>query len=234
MFGTGYGTLTKFDGVDENTARERVRSMKNFGILEFQFYNAGAEYSGPPEGYTFRQEWTQPILQTRVQKHLLQAYVEEIAQVPAGRSWLYVNAMAWDPDRPLEDDFIKHGVHEVMSVSVPESGQPEPVTLLDVIQPNAAVAHYIAPRWGRFARHLGFDGIIWSMMKLPEAPACPGDWIGFLRVAREELAQFGLLQNSEFVDECHWASSMVTSTPPLVSFPVWSKWGQPVWTNWDL
>jgi hypothetical protein len=238
--------LTKFDGISSSEAQNHVEVMKSkFGILEYQFYNAFSQYSGPPEGYEHKDNWEQAVLQTHIQKNILNAYVQKINQHPRGRSWLIVNAMAWDPGVPFPPDFVAHGVHTILSISVNyplEAHKPSNATnqanatLLQVIEPSPAVATVIARKWGKFAKHMGFDGILWSMMKLPASGStverCPGDWHGFLATAKQELMKpdIRLLQNAEFVDGCH---SPASAYMDVVDYPVWVQWEQSIWTNWE-
>jgi len=97
-----YGSLSEF-WLDEEEMQNRVREMvDNFGILEFQFYDAFEGFSRPPADDASR--WKCAIQGRPVHRDAVEAAVREIHRL-GGRSWLAVHAAATDPN----DHDLTHG-----------------------------------------------------------------------------------------------------------------------------
>ena len=99
-----YGFLTHFE-VNTSEARRRVRQMYNdFGILDFQFYDAFYNYSRPMLGdsWVSKPSACFTAMPRLVRKETVKAYTDEIRKLPGGhaRSWLYVQAVA--ADEPMD------------------------------------------------------------------------------------------------------------------------------------
>lgn len=90
-----YGSLSEF-WLTETEIRQRVREMAdNFGIMEFQFYDAWEGFSHPP--HADKDSWNCKIQGRPVHKATLEAAVDEIRNLE-GRAWLAVHAAATNPN----------------------------------------------------------------------------------------------------------------------------------------
>jgi hypothetical protein len=209
-----YGFLTQFSDISVEDAKKRVREMQStFGIMEFQFYNAFAGYSNPPEAGA--DHWYSACFHTKVERAVLRAYIEEI-EFWGGRAWLTVQSMGTDPsDEDAQAGFKVYGQYEV-----------EDKPLIDVMAPTAEWAKHWAPRWIEFAKDLGFSGIHWNTLgnfegKLGEVSDVPG----FLRVTKPLVEEQDLGQTFNFVDGFEWDKSLVDDN--LIAFTFWPAWTKP-------
>jgi len=209
-----YGFLTQFSGISEEEARNKVRMMQsNFGIMEFQFYNAFAGYSHPPSKHS--KSWHTSLFEKKVERNILQAYIKEI-EFWGGRAWLTVQAMGTDVgDKHSQKHFQVHGQYLA-----------EDKPLVDVIAPTKEWGEYWAPRWIKFAKEVGFSGIHWNTLgdfkgKVGEHSDVPG----FLKATLPLVKAEGLGQTFNFVDGFQWDKSVVDDG--LVAFTFWPAWSRP-------
>jgi len=213
-----YGFLTQFTDIPEAEARMRIRRMwEVFRVLEFQFYDAFEGYSRPPQPVFA--SWVSSFGR-RVDRGILRAYIDEIRKI-GGRSWLYVQAMATDPnDTAAHSGMAVAGQHYV-------DGQP----LLDVVVTNAAWADRIAGTWAEFAASMGFSGIHWDTLGDRYHVSRQGaDLPGFLRHSNPVLRRHGLLQTCNFVDGYGWDRSLFggpSIVGNVIAFPYWEAWSLP-------
>jgi len=209
-----YGFLTQFSGISAEEAKNRVRLMQsNFGIMEYQFYNAFAGYSTPPSSDDMH--WYTACFNQKVERRILKAYIEEI-KFWGGRAWLTVQAMGTDPgDRKNQKMFKVRGQYMV-----------EKKPLVDVIAPNKQWGKYWAPRWIKFAQDVGFSGIHWNTLgNFDGELGQHSDVPGFLRATKPLMEEAKLGQTFNFVDGFQWDQSLMDEK--LIAFTFWPAWSRP-------
>lgn len=214
-----YGFLSTFGDITEEAARASVQRLVNdFGILEFQFYDAFHAYSPPPE--VVLEQWTTPLFNRPVRRDIIQAYTDEVRKL-GGRSWLYVQGMGTDPDDlQVQQGFTVIGKHRVNDQ-----------VLLDVVLPTAEWGKRVASPWASFAAALGFAGIHWDMLGNFKDRMSGASMVGdFLRATWQPLQERGLAQTCNFVDGFGWDESLIRGTgwsSNVVAFPYWEAWTLP-------
>jgi len=211
-----YGFLHRFGGISEEQARDKVRLMQaNFGIMEFQFYNAFSGYSHPPAQNETR--WYTGFGHNAVDRDILEAYIDEI-KFWGGRAWVTVQAMGTDVgDKESQKDFKVWGSYDA-------DGEP----LVDVVAPTAEWARHWAPRWVDWAKRIGFSGIHWNTLGNFEGLLGENsDIAGFLRETKRMVDRAGLGQTFNFVDGYGFDESLAPDRDKVVAFVYWPAWSRP-------
>jgi len=197
-----------------------VRLMQsNFGIMEYQFYNAFENYSTPPDSKR-RSHWYTAAFHVKVERDIVKAYIEEI-KFWGGRAWLTVQAMGTDPgDTESQNGFKVQGQYLVKD----DAGEDKP--LVDVIAPTSKWGKHMAPRWIKYAADMGFSGIHWNTLgNFDGELGGTSDVLGFLRATLPLVTEAGLGQTFNFVDGFQWDPSAVSDK--LVAFTFWPAWSRP-------
>jgi len=237
-----YGFLTHFE-VNTSEARRRVRQMYNdFGILDFQFYDAFYNYSRPMLGDSWVSKPSVCFtgMPRLVRKETVKAYTDEIRKLPGGhaRSWLYVQAVA--ADEPMEQ------MSKEFSPWLYKSGDQVAWTFdkkcLYVYRLTQAWADRMVDMWAPAAAEMGFAGIHWDQVgRVTDDPQEVAEMVSnvatFLRHTRKRLAEWDLRQTFNFVDGFGWHPSLYEhgSNSSTVEFPYWECWNdQTEWIFWSL
>lgn len=242
-----YGFITRFD-VDEEKARSNIRQLYNdFGIVDFQFYDAFASYSQQmtPDDRTWVSKASTCFTSHARLVHAatIRAYTDEIRKIPGhrGRSWFYVQAVG--ADEPFAN------VGDVATPYLRANGSQivlrgmDNAVCLYVYRLTGAWAKHMVDLWAPMARNLGFDGIHWD--QLGAVSDDPGQNVemaagvrAFLLQAGETLkSKWDLRQTMNFVDGFGWHPSLydVNTGEGLVEFPYWECWSDTTeWMFWNF
>jgi hypothetical protein len=241
-----YGYLTLFN-ISEAAARETVRTLhRDFGIVDFQFYDAFYTYSQPV--HPTRDSWiSKPsgcfTKQPRVvHAATIKAYTDEIRKLPGGlgRSWMYVQAVAADEPMSHHITFLPYTHRDGTQVSW--NGLDGNHCLYTYLLSSKWAAHMV-DLWAPAAVSLGFDGIHWDQLGRVSDDASQNAMMArgirdFLQGARQRLnSKFGLAQTFNFVDGFGWHESLYSGErgSGTVEFPYWECWSDATeWIFWSL
>lgn len=242
-----YGFITNFD-ISPADARSSVRQMYvDFGIVDFQFYDAFFEYSQPmpkdvnESGWVSKPSRCFTAFPRYVQKETVIAYADEINKLPGkkGRSWLYVQAVAADePASELSSNFTpylyKSGDHIAWTFDK---------KCLYAYRLSPAWADRMVEMWAPVARELGFDGIHWDQLgRVSDDPDQNAEMAASIptflkRTGRRLRDEWGLDQTFNFVDGFGWHPSLYYGDDGLnvVAFPYWECWNDASeWIFWSM
>eukprot|EP00928_Gymnodinium_smaydae_P034732 TRINITY_DN24549_c0_g1_i1.p1 TRINITY_DN24549_c0_g1~~TRINITY_DN24549_c0_g1_i1.p1 ORF type:complete len:404 (-),score=41.72 TRINITY_DN24549_c0_g1_i1:3-1214(-) len=245
-----YGFLTRFN-ISEAEARSAVRQMFNdFGIVDFQFYDAFESYSTPfPAHLNSSSSWIskpsacftdQPRL---VKAAAIHAYIDEIKRLPVhggGRPWLYVQAVAADePASSLQggkfDPYtLKNGTQITWTADK---------RCFYTYQLTSAWADRMVGLWGNAAKSFGFHGIHWDQLgRVSDDDGQNSKMASNLRIFLQRSHkrlwdEWRLRQTMNFVDGFGWHPSFYDSSSShnVIQFPYWEVWADATeWIYWSM
>ncbi|CAE8649073.1 unnamed protein product [Polarella glacialis] len=243
-----YGFITRFS-VSEAEARAAVRRLHaDFGIVDFQFYDAFYSYSQPFPG-TNKSWVSKPSVcftssPRVVHSSIISAYTDEIRKLPGGqgRSWLYVQAMAADEPAELLESIDSYEPYRMQDGS--QVVWTKDKRCLFAYQLAPAWADRMVKLWAPAAASLGFDGIHWDQLgrvsddAAQNAKLASGIGTFLERSGRELRRAWGLKQTFNFVDGFGWHPSLyqvVGAGGSVVEFPYWECWSDATeWIFWSL
>lgn len=241
-----YGYLSLFN-VSAEAARDAVRQLhRDFGIVDFQFYDAFYTYSQPV--HPTKDSWiSKPsgcfTKQPRVvHAATIKAYTDEIRKLPSGRgrSWMYVQSVAADEPFSHHSKFLPYSNRDGTQVSW--NGLDGNRCLYTYLLSRSWADHMV-DLWAPAAVSLGFDGIHWDQLGRVSDDAEQNALMArgirdFLHAARQRLSsKFGLAQTFNFVDGFGWHESLYSGGrgSGTVEFPYWECWSDATeWIFWSL
>ncbi|CAK0823378.1 unnamed protein product [Prorocentrum cordatum] len=179
-----YGYLSLFN-VSAEAARDAVRQLhRDFGIVDFQFYDAFYTYSQPV--HPTKDSWiSKPsgcfTKQPRVvHAATIKAYTDEIRKLPSGRgrSWMYVQSVAADESFSHHSKFLPYSNRDGTQVSW--NGLDGNRCLYTYLLSRSWADHMV-DLWAPAAVSLGFDGILQAPLAPLEASWMPARAFSELR-----------------------------------------------------
>jgi hypothetical protein len=241
-----YGYLTLFN-ISTHAARAAVRKLHDdFGILDFQFYDAFYTYSHPVhpthDSWISKPSSCFTANPRVVHASTIKAYTDEIRKLKGGRgrSWMYVQAVA--ADEPL-------GHHNASSPYTYRDGTQVAWNgytgkhCLYAYQLSEEWADHMVDLWAPAAVKLGFNGIHWDQLGRvsddagQNAMMAKGIRAFLLRAGQRLRSKFGLSQTFNFVDGFGWHESLYSAEhgQGTVEFPYWECWSDATeWIFWSL
>eukprot|EP00929_Paragymnodinium_shiwhaense_P044272 TRINITY_DN22714_c0_g2_i2.p1 TRINITY_DN22714_c0_g2~~TRINITY_DN22714_c0_g2_i2.p1 ORF type:complete len:395 (+),score=55.08 TRINITY_DN22714_c0_g2_i2:190-1374(+) len=241
-----YGFITRLD-VSAEEARGSIDQLySNFGIVDFQFYDAFFSYSIPcaaangcatsSEKFACKPSACFTNHVRMLSTDTIRAYTDAIARIkdrpdfthrqPA-RSWLYVQAVAADePSSELGSQYVPYRNADGSQIAwTPDK------KCLYTYHLTEAWADRMVDLWAPYAVALGFDGIHWDQLGSISDDDAQNARMGreiatFLRRAGQRLSkEHGLLQTFNFVNGFGWDDSLYTlAGESVVQFPYWEVW----------
>jgi len=198
-----YGYISDFS-IEPEVARENIRNMKKYGIIEFQFYDWFSSYTHPPD--LFWSRWINAYNPSYIiRMDTLKAYIEEIHKI-GGRAWAYIQSVAVDYDHdPCA------GIEKCKYTPTRLNSNNTNLGFNYIIgkhsyrtyNPSQEWATRMVNVWGKTVKELGFDGIHWDSLGIISLDNQTLGFLDFLERSSQLLTPLGLLQTFNFVD-LHW------------------------------